>query len=141
MREILFRAKRIDNGEWIYGYIWRGNDHSYIIPHNVGIGYDDETKKIISAAAYEIDPETICQYIGLTDKNGKKIFEGDAVKAGEILVVSWKEKLASWCLCKKRWMYNHFFGEAVNAEDCEVIDNIFDYPELAGKESERSEVQ
>lgn len=46
------------------------------------------------------------------------------------LVVTWREEIASYCLTKKGWMYQHFFGEAVDACDCEVIGNIFDNPEL-----------
>lgn len=122
MREILFRGKHIHvlpenehlDGRWIYGYL---SDKNYINSPEL-------------EGEFLIDPETVCQYTGLTDKNGKKIFEGDIVKVGGILVVQWKEKLASWCLCKKGWMYNHFFGEAVDAENCEVIGNIFDNSDL-----------
>ena len=49
------------------------------------------------------------------------------------LVVIWREELASYCITKKGWMYQHFFGEAVDACDCEVIGNIFDNPELLEK--------
>lgn len=124
MREILFRAKYVNalpGGHlykaWIYGYLCDNNHINSPFP---------------TEGEFEININTVCQYTGLTDKNGKKIFEDDIVKAGENLVVSWKEKLASWCLCKKGWMYNHFFGEAVDAKDCEVIGNIFDNPELLG---------
>lgn len=69
MREILFKAKRKDNGEWAEGYLM---DENYInIPFNdydVCGRFDDPI---------EINPETICQYTGLTDKNGKKIWEND----------------------------------------------------------------
>lgn len=126
-REILFKGKRKDNGEWVegfyvmystsieYPYSYTNGKHCIqTVPHNI---------------QYEVDPETVCQYIGLTDKNGKKIWENDIVSCGGKLVVTWKENLASFCLSKKGWMYQHFFGEAVTV-DVEVIGNIFDNQEL-----------
>lgn len=75
MRQTLFRGKRTDNKEWIIGHLWVGNDYTYITPHNIGISYDNNSKRIV-AFAYEVDPETVCQYTGLTDKNGRKILGG-----------------------------------------------------------------
>ena len=124
----LFRAKRIDNGEWVEGYylfcpIQADNKPSlenftykhWIVTHN--------------GNPFQVDPSTICQCAGLKDKNGKLIWENDILNSGN-LVVAWREELASYCLTKKGWMYHHFFGEAVDACDCEVIGNIFDNPEL-----------
>ena len=99
-REILFKAKRTDNGEWVHGNYINGG---FIIKMN-------------HTECIDIDNNTLCQYTGLTDKNGKLIWENDILNRGN-LVVTWKEELASYCLTKKGWMYQHFFGEAVDACD------------------------
>ena len=134
MREILFRGKKVDNGEWIYGCLLiDGVTGKYFI-HMYGNCLNESDKVgqegCLMFCAFEVDQETVCQYTGLTDKNKKKIWQGDIVKAGGNLAVHWSEQFASWCLSKKGWMHNHFFGEAVAPEDCEVIGNIFDNPEL-----------
>lgn len=69
MREILFRGKRVDNQEWIYGDLrhWRSG--------NVGIHSEE-----LHSTLY-VDPETVGQFTGLHDRNGQKIFEGDYIRA------------------------------------------------------------
>ena len=72
-REILFRGKRSDNGEWVKGYL---------IGNNVIVGevVDFDEDYFNTEFWYKVDPETVGQFTGITDKNGTKIFEGGIVR-------------------------------------------------------------
>ena len=140
MREILFKAKRADTGEWVEGYyIYHIN--RTICPIGDSIKPEDEQHVIMQdgfsdwnmprdTVHFDIAPETLCQYTGLKDKNGNRIWENNIVKIGANTLVRWNEKYAGWCLTQKGWMYDHFFGEAISPCDCEVVGNVFDNPDL-----------
>lgn len=78
MREVLFRGKQIDNGDWIEGYYlkadWNGKEIHAIIPQNTILYSGNTIDSII-----EIDPKTLCQYTGMNDKKGKRIWENDII--------------------------------------------------------------
>ena len=143
MREILFRAKRIYDEEWVEGY-YIYHIKRTICPIGDSLKPEDEQYVIMQYAfsdwnmprdtvVFEIDPKTICQYTGLKDKNGSMIWENDIVRIGANTLVRWSEKYAGWCLIQRDWIHEHFFGEAIEAKDCEVVGNIFDNPELMEK--------
>lgn len=144
MREILFRGKRKDNGEWICGDLLQDVESgicaivSYV---NLGGNIHDLSESCIFA----VIPETVGQYTGLTDKNGVKIFEGDIVKgtaysATTIGVIVWIDEISSFGVRYAQnltaWVNSSILRcAAIGKTDefaAEVIGNIYDNPELLG---------
>ena len=140
MREILFHGKRADNGEWIEGDVLQTRYHSGHIEYQI-------MPQTPVSSAYPVLSETIGQYTGLTDRNGKKIFEGDIVKThyanaqkSDFIeqVVFHNGKFCAYFsnqLCKQ-WV-NLYDGtehlpqdKSVYMDSVEVIGNIHDNPEL-----------
>lgn len=120
----LFRGKRIDNGEWVEGYLSypfctkKGNESYYFYAKD-SLGF---------FCRCVVDASTICRCTGSKDKNGKLIWENDIVKtSGHIFVCYWDEYNFEWGLKSK----THTFGLGyIDKWLIEVIGNIFDNPEL-----------
>ena len=137
MREILFRGKRIDNGELVEGYYFERKDTQGNIIESVII--DDAYEQIragqryvgskLNKECFRVDSKTVGQFTGLTDKNGKKIFEGDIVATPRShAVVSYGEFNCSCCDGVFGWSFGN--ADIRDYDRYEVIGNIHDNPEL-----------
>ena len=136
MRETLFRGKRVDNDDWVYGdlihrQVW-STQLTIIRISDDGFNHYEE---------FEVKPETVGQFTGLTDKNDKKIFEGDVVKSyfcGELgkkpMTVEFRIERGGWfpfacgdgCGCCEVDTYPPKYTEAIG--------NVHDNHELLGSE-------
>ena len=149
-REILFKAKRKKWRElpkeewWVEGNLItneREEGTAYI-----GYIFDVHNGVIEDFDIVEIDPETLCQYTGLNDKNGKRIWENDILHNGNKMIVKWNEPCGRWDLYIVNvshipmgawrplvidWRTSDW-KEYSDCHECEVIDNIFYNPELLG---------
>lgn len=143
MREILFRGKRTDNGEWVQGYYAKAKDYMSEKEIHVIFPLDLELFPHSEFSSYEeVDPETVGQYTGWEDMSGKKIFEGDICRFKE------------WWRGKPCWIGHVLFEQGIyiiaggpneecdtpfyiqmsrlDIDEIEVIGNMRDNPELIG---------
>lgn len=142
MREILFRGKT-EKGEWVYGDL--------IHPDLYGNGYAIEDFTNEKNNCFDVAPESVSEFTGLKDKNGKRIFEGDVVKVESYgycpLTYVGKVIFKDGCYCIEHmmggeWMSYHRIGSTERWQDMgasgiitysyQVIGNIHDNPELIG---------
>ena len=137
MREILFRAKTTDKGKWVYGFV--GQDTIIGKETYLATIIRTKTDKLYGGEWFEVIPETIGQFTGLIDKNGKKIFEEDIVKITYYSIPDYKETEiravtydeSECCYYPMRWKdYCEICDSYTNIDEIEVIGNIHDNPEL-----------
>ena len=125
MREIKFRAWDAEQEEMLYF-----QDFQIVIDHDgIAKAYVEEERD----EQLYLREILLRESTGLHDKNGKEIWEGDIVRAYPVAqptLVVWIESLASFALTRVGWVSYHFFGEAVNADKCEVLGNIHENGDL-----------
>ena len=119
-REILFRGKRVKDGKWVEGLLTKD------IKGHIRIQYNPRNFSVV------VNPETVGQFTGMTDKNGTKIFEGDIVKEKHkvherIYSIFWRNDCFSMSAQAKHISY--YLDEIVSSH-CEVIGNVFENKEL-----------
>lgn len=132
MREILFRGKRIDNGEWVEGgykceKVGEYFTAVFIVEHLTSGVWEN----------HRVSPETVGQFTGLYDKNGKKIFEGDIMEGYNMLhpdrktyQVVYEDNGFYYCDCTGCTWHPEYI------DNCKLIGNIHDHPELLKGEKE-----
>lgn len=143
MREILFKAKCKDNGKWVEGWLLKDEVTGQYFIHASGNSVNESDKVneegCLQFVAFEVEESTICQYTGLTDKNGNKIWENDVVKAtvrqnslcqsssySDFYQISYQEKYCYFYLKKKNNNLLFDGNWSYYLKSIEVIGNIFD---------------
>lgn len=127
MRDIEFRGKQTDNGEWVYGVPTKDGRGEMVMVENI---FECEEYNCRGANCLYVDENTVGQYTGLRDKNGTKIFEGDIVLLKgdeEPYQVAFDESCFQVYGNSICYVMDNFYDH-----DIEVIGNIYDNPELLG---------
>ena len=150
MNRYLFKAKRIDNGEWEIGSLIILPNGKYEIANGCANQPDNDPMWKSCVITHLVDPSTICQYTGLKDKNGNLIWENDIIK-DLFSDVCAQIKYGSYQSCfdstktehvgfyvdwsgKYTKRYRKDLGYWINMVDAEIVGNIFDNPELSESE-------
>lgn len=129
-RQILFKTKRLDNGEWVEGDLLHTRHADVVLISD----FKDQL--------FRCDGNTLCQYTGLTDKNGKRIWENDIVECNkrkeecELYKIVWRNEYADFGVvpisntCTGQYPIGFSYGKTLHGRDYKSVGNIFDNPKL-----------
>ena len=129
MRTIKFRGKTELTGEWVYGFFSMGG--------SVRFEYQNQVERIVprylidDGLLHDVIPETVGQFTGLHDKNGKEIYDGDIIKEDNLIhKILWINEASAFCRCDLKYMDIRYRISRDAMSYIEVIGNIHDNPEL-----------
>lgn len=126
IENIKFKAKRLDNQEWVCGYFYEENGNTYIIENR------QKESMLNRNVTYEVNPYTVCQFTGAQDCNGTPIYEHDLLRNYEetssIYEVVWNQRNTSFSLVNTEFpvLYPNTLGEVLRNSHLKVIGNKFD---------------
>lgn len=122
IENIKFKAKRLDDNSWVFGYFYEENGNTYIIENR------QKESKLNRNLAYQVDPSTVCQFTGLTDCEGKELFEHDLIHfvghkpIGEVI---WSEENYAFMVASGNEPL-YWLSEVQEIGKIEIVDNKFD---------------